>query len=184
MANFSGNYLCFVLESDGTTWGPGPVVTINTAAQTILIDGVQMKNPTFTSSSIIWLFSSGNESSGSLILYVASSGNNAIIGKYAIGTDTLPSANNFSGSASSAPDDLSVWNATFNTFIKQGSKWEQDSKLTVNSPNVAYKQVDISNYVYQGTKGTSNLESLQFFSLCLLWCPNILMPNSTCLFFR
>ena len=102
--NFSGNYMTFELQPDGKTWLGGPVVVVDMVNQSIAIDGIAIKNPTFTSTTVSWLATNGNSSSGSLTFYLSANVNH-FIGKYSLGSTPLPSDNNLSGVSSANIED-------------------------------------------------------------------------------
>ena len=158
----AGNYMTFIQGSDGK-WSSGPLIVIGQDTS-VTVDGIAIVKPAI-GANVSWNASDGNPSSADLAFYTNASGQSCY-GKYAQGSGPLPSSPNLSGTAQAAPQQLSNWNGTYNTFTYDGSKWNKDSTLVVDGATVTYNGQQISNYIYTGvagTGGTKDLDQLAWF---------------------
>jgi len=160
--DISGTYTTSWQQPDGT-FVVGPVIVVNAATIAITVDGYSIAKPVFAGSVITWQSSAGNQSSGALSFY-ENNGTNGFVGSYVEGGGELPQKNNLFGTSSQPAQDLSAWNATYNTFDLQNGKSTKEGTLSVTSPTVVHNGTTIHDYDYTGiTSGSTSIEQLAWF---------------------
>ncbi|UTA66561.1 hypothetical protein [Emticicia sp. 21SJ11W-3] len=153
--SIKANFITYLQNLETKVYYSGPYLMVDFVSFSIVVNGETIKNPVFlteTSADEIvvidasWQAADGNASSAALKFYFQPASLIAT-GKYAAGTAALPSANNFTGMYATQSNDVSAWNAKYNTYVGT-SLDQQDDTLTVSSPTITYKSKNINNYVY------------------------------------
>ena len=135
----------------------GPIVVIGTD-NSVVVDGVTIKNPMVLPTGVSWSSAAGNPSSAFLI-FANNSQLDAMCftGTYWTTADSPPSGTNIYGFATQPAEGLSAWNNTYYGYETTSNNGQEPlGTLVISSPNVTFAGKTINNPIYTGLTSTSN----------------------------
>jgi hypothetical protein len=151
MTALTGNYFTrWQYDANTSDLQMGPIIVIG-ADNSVLVDGVLLKQALVSTGSVSWFSGLGNPSSA-LLQFSQSSDLQAMTftGVYWLADEPQPSSNNFFGFNSQPSTALTAWNNVYHCYQLINGTREPAGELVVSSPLVTYNGKSISSAIYTG----------------------------------